>query len=102
MARFHFLIVFNIVDQNGWNTKQMEISHRAAPASIVLFKSNCTKLFIINGSNMRERMMEESQISRNVVKTILNKMLSTGWTRKRRNEKGSGKKINTTKCVKGA
>lgn len=42
----------------------MKISLRAAPASIVLFKSNCTILFIINGSNMRRTMMEESQIFR--------------------------------------
>lgn len=42
----------------------MKISLRAAPASIVLFKSNCTILFIINGSNMRRMMMEESQILR--------------------------------------
>lgn len=64
MVRFRIWIVFNIVDQNEWNTIGMEISLRAAPASIVLFKSNCTILFIINGSNMRRMMMEESQIFR--------------------------------------
>lgn len=93
MARFHFLIVFNIVDQNEWNTKEMEISHRAAPASIVLFKSNCTILFIINGSNMKETMIEESQIFRNAVRTILYKMLGNG---------GQKNPNPTTKCVKGA
>lgn len=64
MACFRIWIVFNIVDQNEWNTIGMKISLRAAPASIVLFKSNCTILFIINGSNMRRMMMEESQILR--------------------------------------
>lgn len=92
MARFHFLIVFNIVDQNEWNTKEMEIRHRAAPASIVLFKSNCTILFIIDGSNMREMMMEERRLFRNV--QFGTKRSVTGWREVR-------KGINTTKSVKG-
>lgn len=64
MVRLRIWIVFNIVDQNEWNTIGMKISLRAAPASIVLFKSNWTILFIINGSNMRRMMIEESQIFR--------------------------------------
>lgn len=89
MACFRIWIVFNIVDQNEWNTIGMKISLRAAPASIVLFKSNCTILFIINGSNMRRMMMEESQILRIIPgKNIVDKSRGRGnekseWVKKK-------------------
>lgn len=94
MMRFHTLIVFNIVDQNEWNTKGMKISLVAAPASTVLFKFDCATLFIINGSNMRKMMMEDSQILRNIVRTIVYK--KTQWRRK--NE--GGKIKHHKKCEK--
>lgn len=78
----------------------MKISLRAAPASIVLFKSNCTILFIINGSNMRRMMMEESQIFRIIPRgNMVDKKKARG---NEKSERGVKKKINTTKRVKGA
>lgn len=68
----------------------MKISLRAAPASIVLFKSNFTILFIINGSNMRRMMMEESQILKIIHgKNIVDKSIGRGnekseWVKKKK------------------
>lgn len=93
MVCFRIWIVFNIVDQNEWNAIGMKISLRAAPASIVLFKSNCTILFIINGSNMRRMMMEESQILRIISgKNIVDKSRGRGnerseWEKKNQHHK---------------